>query len=416
MAARNISVMAQASSEDALAAIKSLYDDQLKPYGRILRKRLVERARKPNVDFDLGQLRAVCEALPTQLTVLPENGGEWCALFEDCPADFVDVYSPNDPYPEDIWQAASAHFRQLTGKDAILPGGRYSCAQALMVNRLSFLRGRSLGEVCHIVQLAISQRKVLGYLNGAITPYSSSHSMLKDRAAAQTSSCSDMAGVGRAGKPSKMQLATWEVALRCLQQIMEEAGCRGSFSVPISNIKRIFRSRFHMELSETALGHSKLSELLQDDRLCDVCTVRLLEQGYFVVPCSSASHPAASTTHSDPEQVVPEVSLSETDVSRAVPRLRAPRALRTSETIILLDDCVRTTVQNTFIHAGGPSTQSPSETRRPRSVPKDMGSRKAIWFASQEDPAEECGSPNISRTIQATAEPATRVLLLSEYL
>lgn len=54
--------------------------------------------------------------------------------------------------------------------------------------------------------------------------------------------------------------------------------------VPLSNIKRIFRSQFETELSETSLGHSKLSELLQDERLHDICTVRLLEQGYFVIP------------------------------------------------------------------------------------------------------------------------------------
>lgn len=39
-----------------------------------------------------------------------------------------------------------------------------------------------------------------------------------------------------------------------------------------------------MELSETALGHSKLSELLQDPRLEDICNVRLHGHGYVVVP------------------------------------------------------------------------------------------------------------------------------------
>jgi len=51
-------------------------------------------------------------------------------------------------------------------------------------------------------------------------------------------------------------------------------------------MKRIFRSRYHLELSETSLGYAKLSELLQDPRLNDICTVRLQGHGYVVVPMS----------------------------------------------------------------------------------------------------------------------------------
>ena len=33
-------------------------------------------------------------------------------------------------------------------------------------------------KACHIVQLAISQKKLLGYLNGSVVPYSRSQSMV----------------------------------------------------------------------------------------------------------------------------------------------------------------------------------------------------------------------------------------------
>merc|ERR1711990_576143 len=72
-----------------------------------------------------------------------------------------------------------------------------------------------------------------------------------------------------------------------------------SNQVPLSNIKRIFRSQFELELSETALGHSKLSEMLQDDRLQDICTVRLLEQGYFVIPTLARQSDCESIVQSD---------------------------------------------------------------------------------------------------------------------
>merc|ERR1712032_1386942 len=54
-------------------------------------------------------------------------------------------------------------------------------------------------------------------------------------------------------------------------------------SVPLSNMKRLFRLHVAVELSETALGHSKLSDLFQDHRFKDVCEVQLLKQGYVVV-------------------------------------------------------------------------------------------------------------------------------------
>merc|ERR1712000_670528 len=128
------------------------------------------------------------------------------------------------------------------------------------------------------VQLAIATRKILGYLNGGITSYNLSHSCAKDKAAAEQSSCAQTASV------SELEIATWTTARKCLRIIMKDALKSQANQVPLSNIKHIFRSQFEIELSETALGHSKLSELLQDERLNDICTVRLLDQGYFVIP------------------------------------------------------------------------------------------------------------------------------------
>ncbi|CAE8642229.1 unnamed protein product, partial [Polarella glacialis] len=53
--------------------------------------------------------------------------------------------------------------------------------------------------------------------------------------------------------------------------------------------------RFSIELSETMLGHSKLSELLQDERFADVCSVKLEGHGYIVVQKTMHGNPG---THS----------------------------------------------------------------------------------------------------------------------
>lgn len=414
---------------EVLEAITSLYDDELKPYGRILRKRLSERAIAAGSavtgEPDLVALRAACVA-SSWLNVESEDGGEWSALLVSCESKFVDVYNPVDSYPEAMWEAAATYFQGLTGDEAVLPGGRYSCAQSLVERKLPFLSGHSLGQVCHIVQLAISQRKCLGYLNGGITPYSFSHSKIKDSAAAEQSSCAHAACV------SDLTLATWETARTYLRMILSESMQAGADSVPLSNIKRIFRSQFSTELSETSLGHSKLSELLQDSKLSDICTVRLLEQGYFVVPQFSLME----TTKAEPpanrwSDLVYTPSLMDmssqpfsfAQAERVVFCLDEPAnvdevssedestVLSCPDDLLCLDEAVfsgepvsdvpqsqyfvlspsaldkdgriASMVQNTFIHAAAtPVTPSLGAMKRSRSLPKNLGSEKSQWEAS----------------------------------
>jgi len=265
--------------QEVMAAVETLYVDELKPYGRILRKRLAERASaagQGNVDVDIKRLRSVCEACPW-IYVQAEDGGDWSALLRGRPPNFVDVYSPQDFYPTSLWQAAANYFEGLDDANMVLPGGRYSCAQALVSRGLQFLQGRTLGQVCHIVQLAISQKKLLGYLNGAVVPYGRSQSMIKERCAERQKPCTNIA------RGNGSDLADWEVVKRGLKEILQSLS-PGTATIPLSNVKRLFRSRFHIELSETALGHSKLSELLQDPRLRDICSVRLQGHGYVVSP------------------------------------------------------------------------------------------------------------------------------------
>lgn len=264
---------------DVIAAVETLYNDELKPYGRLLRKRLHELASRAGVsaDVDSKTIRSFCQSCEW-LNVQDEEGGEWVALLKGRSAIFVDFYSPIDMYPAELWRAVSSYFESLDDSNMVLPGGRYSCAQTLASRNLSFLSGFTLGQVCHIVQLSISQKKILGYLNGAVVPYGRSQSMLKERCAQRQRPCSNtVRGVG--------PLVDWCRMRTCLREILESMA-PGASSIPLSNMKRLFRAKFHVELSETALGHSKLSELLQDPRLSDLCSVRLQGHGYVVVPVS----------------------------------------------------------------------------------------------------------------------------------
>lgn len=307
---------AAADPGEVLAAVESLYRDGLEPVGRILRKRLVERAEargETGPSPSIASLRAACETgFSGRLFVDPGAGGaeEWSARLPGLgwsPAAFVDVCSAADPYPEDLWASLAQYLGSLAEEDGTLPGGRYACAQELVARELPCMRGLSLGQVCHIVQLAISKRKLLGYLEGAVVPYARSQSMMKEQCASKQQTCP-----GKSACP--WPIATWDAVRACMREILAghggaEVECpAGPEPVPLSNVKRLFRSRFHMELSETALGYAKLSELLTDPRLWDVCTVRLCGQGYVILP--SAVHVEAPLVESpvgSPAQLAADV-------------------------------------------------------------------------------------------------------------
>jgi hypothetical protein len=92
------------------------------------------------------------------------------------------------------------------------------------------------------------------------------------------------------GTNSAMPIASWETTRQYVREILDSVPkpLEGNRTVPLSNVKRLFRSKYNTELSETMLGHSKLSELLQDAKLSDICTVVLGAQGYVVVEVSNA--------------------------------------------------------------------------------------------------------------------------------
>jgi hypothetical protein len=207
----------------------------------------------------------------------------------DRPEDFVDIYDTTDSYSEETWKAAAEYFESLPEDEALLPGGRYSCAQVLLFREVPFLRGFTLGKVCHLVQLAISKHKILGYCNGAVVPYHRSQSRVKEECAGSQQPLlpsSTAASNPVATAIAAMPLASWELARTYMREILENAASpdqEGPSTIPLSNVKRLFRSRYQTELSETSLGHSKLSELLQDTRFADICRVELQGQGYIVV-------------------------------------------------------------------------------------------------------------------------------------
>ncbi|CAK0894272.1 unnamed protein product [Prorocentrum cordatum] len=109
---------------EVLRALDSLYNDELRPYGRILRKRLQERAADAGigpVNVDAKRLQVACQGC-SALSVKAEEGGDWSVVVRGRPDRFVNVYSAEDCYPPELWAAADAYFRGLDDKSMVLPG------------------------------------------------------------------------------------------------------------------------------------------------------------------------------------------------------------------------------------------------------------------------------------------------------
>lgn len=187
--------------------------------------------------------------------------------------------------------------------------------------------------------------------------------MLKEQCAQQNAACSGSKQSGQSVGSAEdstakngLEMATWQTARQYLRDILNESARTSDDKlgvVPLSNVKRLFRSKFHTELSETKLGHSKLSDLLQDARFKDICSVQLQSHGYIV--------------KQTPPEEAPAISLA-TALADHVPKQECSN----------LDGLV----QRTFIHAAlPPPTPPPNARRRSASVPKDSGSNQSKLLA-----------------------------------
>mmetsp|Transcript_38055 Transcript_38055/g.89044 ORF Transcript_38055/g.89044 Transcript_38055/m.89044 type:complete len:563 (+) Transcript_38055:225-1913(+) len=278
------------SQEDVILAIESLYTDRVKPWGRILRKRLVERqflktggrctkGREQlmhQIFMETEGVESVCRKNSRLRVFMDETGevGDWSVELVDCSPMFVDVHSPVDVYPEEMWEAARAFFQSPAGQDLVLPKSRYDCACYLAGLELAWLAQRTLGEVCHIVQLCISQKKLLGQKRGCLVAFEKSDSKAKEQRAVELLPCKDSNNTQMA-----VSVATWDTLAEGLQRVLMK-----NQHIPLATLKQTFESTQNMKLSETALGYSKLSELLQDDHLKHVCQLQRESKGYFLVP------------------------------------------------------------------------------------------------------------------------------------
>merc|ERR1719410_1417773 len=114
--------------------------------------------------------------------------------------------------------------------------------------------------------------------------------MVKSRCAEQRCPLPVPASVNIPAK-SERSVADWPLVRLKLREILKTKADQGQDQVQLSNVKRLFRSLYGIELSETALGHTTLTGLLGDPRLRDICSVEVYGRGHVVVPAASCNPP-----------------------------------------------------------------------------------------------------------------------------
>jgi len=145
-------------------ALTSLYEDRIKPSTLSVKGRLKERGTQDSI---LRCFVEIYRLLPDSFSVTPSAAGgnqaDECSIeFVKPPEGFkgwIDIDAPDDPYDEALWKDFAEYLK--TGCE--FAGGRYGMARELHKRSLPFLSKFSLGEVCHMVQLAIAKRKLVIY-------------------------------------------------------------------------------------------------------------------------------------------------------------------------------------------------------------------------------------------------------------
>jgi len=232
------------------STLESLYKDRIKPMSNYVKGRLKERSCpevviKSFVEFygqhsDLFRL----QASPSEETAI---------FFVTEPSWFkgwVDIDAPEDPYDEGLWQA----FKDFLDSGHAFAGGRYGMARELAQRNLAFLSAYSLGEICHIVQLAIQKRKIIVY----------HRKMLKPMPAAGAGADALAANGGENGAAADAEDIT---EYPHLYRVIFKTLRRHPSGIRLSRLKQMIKEECQCRLNEMAFKCTKLIELFRQEPL-----------------------------------------------------------------------------------------------------------------------------------------------------
>lgn len=347
-----------------LRALETLYQDRLRPLDSHVLRRLDEltckrgtparsvpedglspiHTRGSRSAVRLYELRSLARTIPSiELLPLPGDAQRYWLCLIGITEDFVDESSADDHYPEELWQELHCYVSEQNALGAgerrfsmAIAKSRYDCARELR-DKVPYLaaHGYKLGDVCHIVQLAVTSRCILGYREGWLLPYAASVDYEKQCEARQCRGKASQLEVaetaGRApfsgdscGSSSGASVRSsgsdelWQQLRVCLLRILDFE--RWSHGLPLSAAKATLLERCGYELRETALGYTKLSRVFKDERLLG--TFEVITEGYEQYvrrrarSCSSGIESGCETPVSEFQKVIKNTFIELSPISR----------------------------------------------------------------------------------------------------
>jgi len=277
-----------------LMALEGLYYDKLEPLVPTVARRMeeVSTTMLPGENGEMAlpsrwpsaQLKELARS--TRGVVVEEKPGDCnrCRFFlKGRKRDFVDQSSLNDPYPAEVWQEVKAAVEE--GRyEGLNSQSRYDLALTLR-ETIPILKGYKLGEVCHILHLAVNVHRLLGYREGRLVPYKASFNYEK------TQNAVTMKPTAARRLETCPHVESWQEVCDIISELLAQTPEKG---IPLSALKERIRKQFGRELSETAMGHTKLSSFVEDPRLAMNCRLQQVGTEKFLVPAPTALHFASS--------------------------------------------------------------------------------------------------------------------------
>lgn len=228
--------------------LKSLYEDRIRPLSNYVKGRLKERSCPDVIVRTFADLYGQHSDLFRVEKGGVEKGGDSdeVAIFFKLDPDWfqgwVDIDSPEDPYPENTWSG----MQKFLEEGHAFAGGRYGMARDLMAKNLEFLAPYTLGEVCHIVQLAIQKRKLIAYHKKMLKPMNQSTQM-------------PVNGSNGGEKPEGEEISDMDELIKALFKTLK----RHPDGLRLDRMKQMIREECSSRLNEMTFKCTKLIEVFR---------------------------------------------------------------------------------------------------------------------------------------------------------
>lgn len=167
-------------------------------------------------------------------------------------------------------------------------GGRYGVALDIHKAKIPYLENLSLGELSHLVQLAINVG-ILQYENNVLKPRCTCTKI----AAAALSVDVDQIDGGEAplNCDSSLPSATTLYSLEELKHKLNEILIMYPNGILLSLLKRFFHTYWGKKLSSTAFGYTHISTLLLSDELRQICRLYFDSSNHVIVQSTQFDFP-----------------------------------------------------------------------------------------------------------------------------